>query len=46
MMAEKLARAGVEHELITIPGGEHAFDPISCGVFNRVLDFLKQHVPT
>jgi len=27
MMAEALARAGVEHELITIPGGGHGFDP-------------------
>ena len=26
MMAEALARAGVEHELITIPGGGHGFD--------------------
>jgi dipeptidyl aminopeptidase/acylaminoacyl peptidase len=26
MMAEQLKRHGVEHELITIPGGGHGFD--------------------
>jgi dipeptidyl aminopeptidase/acylaminoacyl peptidase len=48
-MAEALARAGVEHHLLTIPGGGHGFDsrrddPVVAGAFERVLSFLKQHV--
>jgi acetyl esterase/lipase len=48
MMAEELARAGVEHELVTIPGGPHGFDatdaPAVADAFERVLDFLRRHL--
>ena len=49
MMAEQLARAGVEHELLTIDGGGHGFDrqmanPVVSRAFERVLTFLKQHL--
>jgi len=44
LMADALARAGVQHELITIAGGGHGFDPFAAGVFDRVLGFLKRHV--
>ena len=48
MMAARLARAGVEHELITIPGGGHCFDlnmelPATRDAFELVLAFLKKH---
>ena len=49
MMAEALARAGVEHELITLRGGGHGFDgdaqdPEVARTFERVLHFLKKHL--
>jgi dipeptidyl aminopeptidase/acylaminoacyl peptidase len=49
VMAEALARAGVEHQLLTIPDGGHGFDyrmedPVVTGAFEQVLAFLKQHV--
>ena len=48
-MAEQLARAGVEHELLTIAGGGHGFysrleSPVVARAFERVLAFLKQHL--
>jgi acetyl esterase/lipase len=43
-MARALARAGVEHELITIPGDGHGFDPFAAGVFGRVVAFLHRHL--
>ncbi|MBM4460012.1 MAG: alpha/beta hydrolase [Chloroflexi bacterium] len=48
MMAEALARAGVPHELVLMPGGEHGFDlrgftePATRHAFDRVGDFLKR----
>jgi len=49
MMAEALARAGVEHEFITLRGGGHGFDgdaqdPEVARTFERVLHFLKKHL--
>ena len=49
LMAGELARAGVEHELVTIPGGPHVFDgamddPVVARAFDRVLAFLRAHV--
>jgi acetyl esterase/lipase len=45
MMAEALAAAGVEHELVTIPGGEHGFDAqddaVTADAFERVEAFLE-----
>ena len=47
-MARALASAGVEHELITIPGGGHGFDwseePTASHAFERVLAFLTRHL--
>jgi len=49
MMADQLARVGVEHELITIPNGEHGFDgagvkdAMVSNVFVRILKFLGNH---
>ena len=50
VMAEELARVGVEHELITISDGGHGFDgagmkePVVAEAFERVLAFLKHHM--
>ena len=49
MMAEEFVRAGVEHELITIPGGGHGFDldvdsPATRSAFEAVLAFLTKHL--
>jgi acetyl esterase/lipase len=48
LMAEALARAGVEHELITIPGGDHGFDagdhPLVPEALRRVDEFLSRHL--
>lgn len=50
MMADELARVGVEHELITITNGGHGFDgagakdPVVAGAFESVMAFLKRHV--
>lgn len=50
MMAKELARVGIEHELIKISGGGHGFDgagtknPVVARAFEKVMDFLKQHV--
>lgn len=49
-MSLELARIGVEHELITVPGGGHGFDspglsdPVVAEVFRRVLGFLDRHL--
>ena len=47
-MARALASAGVEHELITIPGGGHGFDwaqdAAASQAFERVLAFLARHL--
>jgi acetyl esterase/lipase len=47
-MADQLARAGVECELVAIPGGGHGFDgrmedPIVVQAFGQVLSFLERH---
>ena len=48
MMAEALAHAGVAHELVTIPDGEHGFDevrgPAVAAAFERVRSFLDAHL--
>jgi dipeptidyl aminopeptidase/acylaminoacyl peptidase len=49
MVAEQLARAGVEHELLSIDGGGHGFDgrmesPVVSRAFQRVLAFLNRHL--
>ena len=49
MMAEELKRAGVEHDLITIPNGGHGFDanmdsPVTRDAFETVLAFLQKHL--
>ena len=48
LMAAALTEAGVAHELITIPGGEHGFDnnpndPQVGAAFDRVLHFIHQY---
>lgn len=48
-MAQKLADAGVENKLITIPGGVHVFDenmddPVVQDAFSEVISFLKAHI--
>ena len=47
MMAEELKRHGVEHELITIPGGPHGFDramdkPEISAIFDRAVQFIAR----
>jgi len=46
LMAEALSRAGVPHELITLPNGPHGFDegdtPAANAAFERVLVFLRE----
>ena len=48
MMAAALAKAQVEHELITIPGGEHGFDAerneVAERAFEQVLVFLRRYL--
>lgn len=49
LMAEALSRAGVEHELITLPGKGHGFDrqrddPAVRAAQDRVLAFLHRHL--
>jgi acetyl esterase/lipase len=48
MMADALRRAGVNHELVTIPGGGHGFDAADTtaarAAFARVLGFLQAHL--
>ena len=50
MMADELARVGVEHEFITITNGGHGFDgagtkdPMVANAFEQVMTFLKRHV--
>jgi acetyl esterase/lipase len=46
MMAAELARVGIAHEFVTIPGGGHGFDremqnPTVAHAFERVLAFLR-----
>ncbi len=49
-MADALRRAGVEHELIVMPGRGHGFDgvglrdPDVAGAFDRVVGFLRRHL--
>jgi len=50
IMADELARVGVEHELISMSNGGHGFDaagvkePTVAKAFERVLSFLKHHI--
>ena len=48
MMVAALSAAGVEHALITIPGGGHGFDAandsVAAGAFERALAFLRAHL--
>lgn len=47
MMAEELARVGVEHEFITIKDGPHGFswkDPQPAEACRQMLTFLKKHL--
>ena len=48
LMDRELARKGVEHELITVPGGAHGLggtDPeIIADIRRRVLVFLARHL--
>jgi acetyl esterase/lipase len=48
MMAAALAKAAVEHELVTIPGGEHGFDAerneVSEQALSKVLAFLRERL--
>ena len=48
-IAAELARHGVPHELIRIPGGGHGFDrnldnPGVAATFDRALEFLREHL--
>jgi acetyl esterase/lipase len=47
-MAQALARAGVEHKLVTIPDGGHGFDAtrdsLVSEAFKSVIEFLKAHL--
>ncbi len=50
-MDAELARRGVEHQFITIPGGPHGFDggkrmsdPVVAQAFARALEFLQRHM--
>jgi dipeptidyl aminopeptidase/acylaminoacyl peptidase len=49
-MAAELKRAGVEHELISIKGGEHGFDNRGMqdanvsAAFDKIETFLKEHL--
>jgi dipeptidyl aminopeptidase/acylaminoacyl peptidase len=47
-MAARLAEAGVEHELVMVPGGAHGLGNISPEEQDRIYQaaaaFLKQHV--
>ena len=49
LMAGALTQSKVEHEFITIPDGEHAFDeemnnPLVNKAFQAVIDFLNKHL--
>jgi acetyl esterase/lipase len=48
LMAAALARAGIQHDLVTIAEGEHGFDagdtPAARRAFARVLAFLQAHL--
>ncbi len=51
LMVEEFQRAGVPHELVTIPNGEHGFDravggedPVVNAAFERVLGFLRTYI--
>jgi acetyl esterase/lipase len=48
-MAQALGKRGIEHRLVTIPGGGHGFDgdsqkPEVRQVFEGVVDFLQNHL--
>lgn len=48
-MHTALQQAGIETELITIPGGKHVFDddmnnPVVAETYDKVIAFLQQHV--
>jgi dipeptidyl aminopeptidase/acylaminoacyl peptidase len=49
LMAAALQSQGVEHDLLTVPGGPHGFDhagmsdPQVAQAFDRVIAFLDQH---
>jgi dipeptidyl aminopeptidase/acylaminoacyl peptidase len=46
-MAERLAKAGVQHELMTIPGAGHGFEGAKPEVLDRIVDraveFVRAH---
>ena len=48
MMADALAQAGVAHELVTVPGGEHGFDAneeaTAGDALRRVTAFLRRYL--
>jgi acetyl esterase/lipase len=46
LLADALARAGVEHELVLIPGAPHTFDlqPKERDLRPKVLEFLDKHL--
>jgi acetyl esterase/lipase len=48
MMAEELKKKGVEHELISVPGGEHGLTDVDPEVLEsinrRAVDFLRCHL--
>jgi acetyl esterase/lipase len=49
MMAEELKRHGVEHQLITIPGGPHGFDramdkPEISAIFDQAVQFIARRL--
>lgn len=49
-MAAELKRVGVDHEFISVPGGEHGFDSKGMrdaevsAAFERIEMFLRKHV--
>jgi dipeptidyl aminopeptidase/acylaminoacyl peptidase len=47
-MAEKLAKAGVDHELITVPNGSHGLAEIPDAemrrIYEKVAAFLKARI--
>ena len=47
-MAERMAQAGVKHELILVPGGGHGLQETKPAewerIYGRVSDFLKSHI--
>lgn len=49
LMSDRLTKAAVENQLITIPNGKHVFDedwqnPLVRDAFEKVISFLKKHL--